>query len=368
MSGINVSNRKTLGRKMMNYVGLGVAGATIYFGSQVAQTVYKNMQESDRIETVAEALNKNDHTKARKLLEEFEQKGLLDKEDIIDLKKSYVDRRNNVVYGPTPDDLEMKVYALINNNSLDSARVMIKELEESGFYSASEIVKLESDVESHTEEHLRNIWSVNDLSDASRAASDYLDRYPKGQYHGEAAAIEIRSLFNSLDMDLKVMEGIDNVKSSLEKINGDLERYSNKKASIRDKVDVSSIRSRLYSFVNELSNPKSVTRGEMVKITNPSPASWNEQYYKERNFIIPTGSEGEIVNIEEEDNSVYLKFNEITKDVWRGEWSFLNQYKDGNVAKYKMSEIKVLPKITPEQRNEFLKEIKRMELNLQQYK
>jgi len=365
MSNINVSNKKTFGKKTRQGLIITALGVGMYFSWPAIQSIYQNIKESGKIDLIIEEFDNNKPEDARKLIEEFEQKKIINEEAITKLKSTYVEKKNET----NLDNLETKVYFHINKNNLDSAKILIEQLKKSSFYSSNEITEMKNNVEKHTEDYLKNIFTSDNINDITIAsANDYLNRYPKGQHRGKAAAIEIYSSFYDLNEKIETEEDIEQITAYLERINDELQKYSKEKATISNLEVIKDAKNNLRNYISELSNPQEMTIDARVKITNPSSAMWNNEYYRERSFIIPTGSEGTIKKIAEEDKSIYVEFDEITKNMWKTEWSFLDTYKDGNVAKYKVSEVTQLPEITSKQKNNFLKELNKMELNLKQYR
>ncbi|MBU1202343.1 MAG: hypothetical protein KJ583_00740 [Nanoarchaeota archaeon] len=87
---LTVSSPKTLGKRMMNYVGIGVATIIAYAGVEAITSSRVQSDYNDRIEVFRETMKK-DVEMAQNMLSEFREKNILKEADKLEQNlRSYI--------------------------------------------------------------------------------------------------------------------------------------------------------------------------------------------------------------------------------------------------------------------------------------
>jgi len=300
---------ESVARKLGNYVALGLAGLTIWFGAEAISS----WKEDWRIE------------RERKVSRE---------EGISKLEKA------------------------IGEWNVDEASDIMNSAKFRGFYSPEELLAMEAKINGMTKKGLYERIKSATTAEKVDLAKQYLRVYSGEQHKREVIADLLDSSLFVLSEDFEGEMEFDKAHDRLKSVLSTLEKYS--VGSISN-VHANLVRRGKNYVERKLEVPEKIVEGGRVIVLEGDSKEWNWEYFKDRGKTFPVGSVGKVLEIREERGyvSCVVRFDSVTKTAWRRDFGgilpFWNKNEGKkNIALYRKSELKPLSMINEKENQEFL--------------
>lgn len=364
MPEINIFNKRTFLRKIGNYTGISLLALGIYAGSLGLSELFNSYRESKRSETIRKAIASKDIPFASRLLEQYNAKYLLKPEDEVRLKLE-LKKQEEI----------SRFEDILQTYNLDSARVILDNLNHLSLFTKEEIDSLEKRIYDLTDESLFTRVRTAQVQDRIELAKNYLDVYQNGTYKKEVITYLLLDNFSIFSNQLNINEfslGFEDTYQQLTNLNYLLERYSNEDIALSDVVPIQELNTKITNFLDKslkMSPNVNIKEGSLVKTKHiDSGVGFSASYLKERDNQVLVGSLGTVVLVSGED--VLIKFD--NKDHIWGYWTnkpdILNNHPSKDVFAYKLKELIGFSYPDIIEKNLFLREIKKLNQNFEDYK
>ncbi len=371
MSSIKILSKATLAKRFAAYAGIGVAAIIAYVGiNGVVQSNAESKYER-KTEVINEAVKKHDTKLAWKVFEEFDQNKVFRDGDKSRFELMIKRAEEAYKLEAEKKSWEEKFSEAANHESVDSARVILKNMKKTGIYGSDEIKRLENRIYDRTEEGMQKRWRYANRNDKISICKSYLAKYINGKFEKEAIKDLLTSGLENIENDIVADKKYIVVFGELEDINSELKRYADKNVKLGEIINANkfvSIAEKYGEKKKNIDTTEALGIDDMVRFTQVK-GEWKAQYANERSATIPFGSEGKVVALSE--RGYMVKFPDIKKYAWTEDWSPDSYYwhnGEKNTSEFRRNEIAKIPEITDIEKNKLMKEVRDLVANLAAYR
>jgi hypothetical protein len=287
MTEINLLNKNTFGKKVLNYFLITVTGLSLYGGGLFLKDTVKHKRIESEFRksssAIEEAIKKKDFNLASGLLER--------------LDKTELETKDRVKF-----DLQLKagkenekIEKMISGKKIDAARSYLAQVEKQGIFAGQEIKDIEHKIYMNTEEGLFNTLTNSSGENKSRLCENYLNNYSDGKNKKTVISELLKTEFEIFTGYLMTGTEILKVKNRAAKINLLLDKYSKeKKAFPKNIADKITEGKENYEKVYNQNTGNKISGAGFVKI-RPVQDSFDSDFENSRNSMIPSNSVGQVV-------------------------------------------------------------------------
>ncbi|MBU1202345.1 MAG: hypothetical protein KJ583_00750 [Nanoarchaeota archaeon] len=372
MSSLNVSNKKTFARKLGTFVGLGLTGLIIYYGSAKIDQHFENSEFEEMVEYIQKLVVNHDFKNAEKLLSEYEEKNLLRPEDKVDVQRKLKKEKQNAETKKEKERLSKSLDEKLESLDFFGANKVLKEIKEKELYSNDELTAFNNKVYDETEEGIMNKLRYTQAENKKiYLMKKYLSRYPQGEHRKKAVKELLINHFQELEISMDLKTDFDKVYYKLEELNNDLKKHSKEEVSLQKIINTQELAQKARQYPDQIIEQEQktpiITKDKVIVTGLQDDGNWSQKYLRDRNKAIPKNSTGIVITI---DRSIYVRFSDLKDCKWETVWKKLKPYwtdKEKNVGNYTDKELNKVFTVSNIKKNLFLIQIEEMTNNMEAY-